>query len=279
MSGIFPKAADGAVAAVDTVGAKAPGINPTADGALFFPASCGIRLRPEVLNSMISEISEVVDNLGQFPYDPTKQDNMHRAINFAIRRYGVQYFVQPANPLFGDVPVSGVPCVTLNPMDWWFNTTNNKLYYHFYDGTGYAWVEAGGGGGGGGGGWTPPAGGPGFLYKDGSGNYSWQAGAGGGGGLLFSGAFDLNHGGMNFNWKEVSDPALDIQLIGSFMIPQTQPYFVRVRFDSKAVPQRKYVVYCSRNNTPFSIQAQTDQYFDFTDPGDSYIGRFAVFGI
>lgn len=79
MSGIFPQAADGGVPAEAATNGYQPTNPPTEGSALYFGNGCGVVLRPEVLNSLTSEIACAVDKAGR-NYDPGDTCNLFRAI-------------------------------------------------------------------------------------------------------------------------------------------------------------------------------------------------------
>lgn len=90
MSGIFPQAADGGLppnpAQPDNPArAYPPIIPPLSTAALYYGNGCDVRLRPEVVNSLISEVVATVDE-AKLAYDPTKQENLEHAVRYLIQR-------------------------------------------------------------------------------------------------------------------------------------------------------------------------------------------------
>jgi hypothetical protein len=91
MSGIFPNATDGGLApnALDTNNPKsayAPiAAQPISNSALYYGNGCDVRLRPEVVNSLISEIEATCDE-ARVAYDYSKLDNLETAVRYLIQR-------------------------------------------------------------------------------------------------------------------------------------------------------------------------------------------------
>lgn len=90
MSGIFPAAADGGLPPnPDDSGnpAKAypPLVVPTGTQALYYGNGCDVRLRPEVINSLISEIEATVDD-AELSYDPAKLTNLDTGVKYLMQR-------------------------------------------------------------------------------------------------------------------------------------------------------------------------------------------------
>lgn len=90
MSGIFPASADGGLPpnpadATNPARAYSPAIPPAGTAALYYGNGCDVRLRPEVVNSLISEIAATSDQAG-LPYDYSKQENLELAIRYLIQR-------------------------------------------------------------------------------------------------------------------------------------------------------------------------------------------------
>jgi hypothetical protein len=93
MSGIFPNTDDGGLPpnAADLSNPKAaypPVTPPLNTSALYYGNGCDVRLRPEVINSLISEIEATVDQ-ANVSYDVTRRENMELAIRYLIQR-GIQ---------------------------------------------------------------------------------------------------------------------------------------------------------------------------------------------
>lgn len=85
MSGIFPNENDGAVSCdIATPPGYCP-VTPPLTPALYYGSGCDARLRPEVLNSLISEVAAVVDE-GAVAYSPSRRENMELAIRYLIQR-------------------------------------------------------------------------------------------------------------------------------------------------------------------------------------------------
>jgi hypothetical protein len=90
MAGIFPESADGGIPpnAADPSNPKAaylPAVAPVNTAALYYGNGCDVRLRPEVVNSLISEMEATVDQAG-VAYDITRRENMEIAIRYLIQR-------------------------------------------------------------------------------------------------------------------------------------------------------------------------------------------------
>ena len=79
MSGIFPAAADGGVVPEAATNGYDPVIPPAEGAALYYGNGCGVVLRPEVLNSLISEIACLSDK-AQRPYDSGNLCNVYESI-------------------------------------------------------------------------------------------------------------------------------------------------------------------------------------------------------
>lgn len=87
MSGIFPNPAQGGIAPGIAV---PPGYDPTNDPigtlALYFSQNCGVRLTPEVLNAIISQIAAAIDVVG-LAYDPAKGGvDLAEAIQYYVQK-------------------------------------------------------------------------------------------------------------------------------------------------------------------------------------------------
>jgi hypothetical protein len=90
MAGIFPEGADGGIPPnpADLSNPKAaypPATLPLNTAALYYGNGCDVRLRPEVLNSIISEIEATVDQAG-VAYDPSRRENLELATRYLIQR-------------------------------------------------------------------------------------------------------------------------------------------------------------------------------------------------
>jgi len=90
MSGWFPNSGDGGLPPnpndlLNPAKAYPPLITPTNTSALYYGNGCDVRLRPEVVNSIISELEASVDE-AKLPYDHSKQDNLEHAIRYLIQR-------------------------------------------------------------------------------------------------------------------------------------------------------------------------------------------------
>ncbi len=90
MSGIFPNTADGGLApnATDTNNpshAYDPNTEPLNTAALYYGNGCDVRLRPEVVNAIISELEGVVD-IADRAYDHSKLNNLQVAARYLIQR-------------------------------------------------------------------------------------------------------------------------------------------------------------------------------------------------
>lgn len=90
MSGIFPAAADGGLAPDaghpdNPTHAYPPATVPADTLALYYGNGCEVRLRPEVLNSLISEIARACDS-AQVAYKASDLKNLDYAIRYLIQR-------------------------------------------------------------------------------------------------------------------------------------------------------------------------------------------------
>jgi len=90
MRGIFPHAADGGLPpnpATPNNPARAypPQISPLSTAALYYGNGCDVRLRPEVVNSLISEVIATVDE-AKLAYNPVSQENLELAVRYLIQR-------------------------------------------------------------------------------------------------------------------------------------------------------------------------------------------------
>lgn len=90
MSGIFPNIDDGGLPpnpqdANNPRAAYPPITPPSNTAALYYGNGCDVRLRPEVINSLISEIEAIVDQ-ASLPYNFTNRENAEHAIRYMIQR-------------------------------------------------------------------------------------------------------------------------------------------------------------------------------------------------
>src|SRR5262245_8284520 len=90
MSGIFPNGPDGGLppnAASPNNPAQAydPIRDPVGTSALYYGNGCEVRLRPEVVNSLISCVEAVVD-AGEVTYDPGRLTNLLLGIQYLMQR-------------------------------------------------------------------------------------------------------------------------------------------------------------------------------------------------
>jgi hypothetical protein len=90
MSGIFPNTGDGGLPpnAADTSNpshAYDPVTDPVSTAALYYGNGCDVRLRPEVVNSIISEIEATADS-ADLAYDPGRLINLQLATRYLIQR-------------------------------------------------------------------------------------------------------------------------------------------------------------------------------------------------
>lgn len=115
MSGWHPLSRDGGIPpnpALPTSPAQAysPVILPIDTEPLYYGNGCDVRLRPHVLNSLISESLAVLDRIG-LPYRPALLTNLRTAIEY-ITQKGLPRFVvlQPqASPVFNYIGVLDPP--------------------------------------------------------------------------------------------------------------------------------------------------------------------------
>lgn len=89
-NGIFPNAIDGAIRPNEDMPnappqAFAPSTLPEDTAALYFSGACNLRLRPSVMNTVISEIIATVDRAG-LSYRTTSLQNLETAIRYLIQR-------------------------------------------------------------------------------------------------------------------------------------------------------------------------------------------------
>lgn len=90
MSGIFPNSPDGGIPpnpsnAGNPTHAFPPTLQPLSTAALYYGNGCDVRLRPEVLNSLISEIAAITDR-AELHYDPSRLINLQLATRYLIQR-------------------------------------------------------------------------------------------------------------------------------------------------------------------------------------------------
>jgi hypothetical protein len=90
MSGIFPAAADGGLAPnandqLNPTHAYPPVTAPVGTAALYYGNGCDVRLRPEVVNSLISEQEALIDR-AMLPYNPNRLTNLELAARYLIQR-------------------------------------------------------------------------------------------------------------------------------------------------------------------------------------------------
>jgi len=90
MSGIFPNGSDGGLAPnpaepTNPSHAYPPVTPPTGTSALYYGNGCDVRLRPEVVNSIISELEATCDE-AKYSYDVGKLDNVEHAVRYLIQR-------------------------------------------------------------------------------------------------------------------------------------------------------------------------------------------------
>src|SRR5262245_47468439 len=104
MSGIFPQAADGGIppnvaTPLNPSHAYPPGTAPLNTSPLYYGNGCDVRLRPEVVNSMISELEAIVDRAG-VAYDSTILTNVETAIRYLIQRGLPEFSLLTGGPNF-----------------------------------------------------------------------------------------------------------------------------------------------------------------------------------
>lgn len=136
MSGIFPNQADGAVVPSNAQSAYDPVIDPLNTNSDYFASGCNIKLRAEVLNSIISEIACVVDKAGR-AYDATSRCNLHLSIAALIAASsggGGGTTTQPVVVL--------ATCSTTEPVapvvgDYWMDTDAVPIALFKYVGTAF----------------------------------------------------------------------------------------------------------------------------------------------
>jgi hypothetical protein len=116
MSGIFPNVIDGAVVPSSAANAFTPTITPVNTTANYFSSSCNLKLRAELLNSLISEIACAVDSSG-LAYNAASRCNLSLAIKKLITD----------NIPAVQTPVARATCALVAPVpavtgDYWLNT-------------------------------------------------------------------------------------------------------------------------------------------------------------
>jgi len=90
MSGIFPNSTDGGLPPnpsdpSNPTHAFPPTVSPVNTAALYYGNGCDVRLRPEVVNSLISEQIALID-IAQVAYDPARLINLQLATRYLIQR-------------------------------------------------------------------------------------------------------------------------------------------------------------------------------------------------
>jgi hypothetical protein len=90
MSGIFPNSNDGGLPPntsdpQNPTHAYPPVTDPTETAALYYGNGCDVRLRPEVVNSLISEIEAIADR-AQVSYRASRLTNAELAIRYIVQR-------------------------------------------------------------------------------------------------------------------------------------------------------------------------------------------------
>ena len=90
MSGIFPYSQDGGLPPNpgqpnNPAQAFPPTITPLDTSALYYGNGCDVRLRPHVVNSLISEIAATADR-AQYPYRASSLQNLEFAVRYLIQR-------------------------------------------------------------------------------------------------------------------------------------------------------------------------------------------------
>src|SRR5262245_36358521 len=90
MAGIFPQSVDGGLPHnPDQPHNPTQSIpletEPTGTAALWYGNGCDVRLRPHVINSLISEIAATAD-IAQVSYDPSRLTNLQLATRYLIQR-------------------------------------------------------------------------------------------------------------------------------------------------------------------------------------------------
>lgn len=108
MSGIFPEVNDGAVAPGITDPPSYDPINaPVGTLARYFSEQCGVKLRPEVLNAIISQIAAVIDFVG-LRYDPSKGHiDMQEAVQYYLQQNRGAFAAADGGP--SDFTATGAP--------------------------------------------------------------------------------------------------------------------------------------------------------------------------
>jgi len=99
MSGIYPNPQDGGIAPGLTVPPSfEPDTTPIGTLARYFSDQCGVRLRAETLNAIISQIAAAIDFVG-LAYDPTKGHvDLQEAIQYYVQQNRGAYAVAAGGP-------------------------------------------------------------------------------------------------------------------------------------------------------------------------------------
>lgn len=108
MSGIYPNPQDGGIAPGLTVPPSfEPDNTPIGTLARYFSDQCGVRLRAETLNAIISQIAAAIDFVG-LAYDPTKGHvDLQEAIQYYVQQNRGAYAVATGGPQ--DYTATGTP--------------------------------------------------------------------------------------------------------------------------------------------------------------------------
>src|SRR5262245_42442617 len=90
MSGIFPNSGDGGLAPnpldlSNPAMAFAPTLPPINTTALYYGNGCDVRLRPEVINALISEMVAIADR-GEVAYSRVRLNNAELGVRYMIQR-------------------------------------------------------------------------------------------------------------------------------------------------------------------------------------------------
>src|SRR5262245_38360402 len=117
MSGIFPNATDGGLPPnpanpLNPAAAYDPLVNPLNTSALYYGNGCDVRLRPEVVNSLISEMEATVDQ-ATLAYNSQSRENLEHAVRYLNQR-GLAMAAIAAGGPFNYTAQLDPPCLGYN---------------------------------------------------------------------------------------------------------------------------------------------------------------------
>lgn len=117
MAGIFPASTDGGLPpnpgnSTNPSHAYLPAKLPLDTTALYYGNGCDVRLRPEVLNSLISEVAAICDRV-HLPYQSGLLTNLRSAVEYIVQRGIPCYAVGTGGPFVYTAAMSP-PCLAYN---------------------------------------------------------------------------------------------------------------------------------------------------------------------